>query len=366
MQPQSDQNLTELVEFLNKTHLTTSNLALRRHSLFEQPKRITIIGGTGFVGKALAKQLSKLGYRLSIVARNTRRAYEIMQFGEIGQIECVSANILRRHTITSLIQGSSAVIFAANGSSASGPNSYSRVNIIGAGQVAEIANKLGIDFIYFSALQNTKSQTNPVATSKALGEEAVRSVHKNPIILRPSLVFGAGDQLFTSIANIARFLPSMPAFADNSVKIQPVYVGDIAAFTAWLFQSDLIKNINQATHFELGGPTVLTPNEIIATILNVIKRPKTIINLNCKGKASINKLMILAQRILLGSQGLSSANIQALSSNSTVSEQATAHSRTCQAALLEPHSLAVTAPSYLWRFRPYGQFAANTTPDWSR
>lgn len=366
MQPQSSENLQSIIKLLNSTKFTPNSIESRRKALFEQPKLVTIIGGTGFIGKAIAKKLCNLGYRVAIIARNTRRAYELMQFGDVGQVQCVSANILRRSTITSLIQGSAAVIFAANGSSSHGANSYHKVNVEGAKFVAEIAQKLGIGFIYFSSLQQAECNANAQAIAKAFGEDAVRHAHNSPIILRPSLVFGPGDKTFTHLANLARFTTSLPVFGNKDIRHQPIYVGDIANFIAWLLESDLLNNVIDATCFELGGPEKLTQEEIIQTIAKTIKRPRKVKHLTQQSSAMLSALLSFTQNIPFCTQLLNRADVQALSMPSMVSIEAKKEGRILQAAQIEQHSLAAITPSYLWHLRPYGQFAEDTTPDWAR
>lgn len=366
MHPQSNENLQSIIELLNKANLAPNSIKARRKALFEQPKLITIIGGTGFIGKAIAKKLCTLGYRVAIVARNTRRAYELMQFGDVGQVQCISANILRRSIIASLIQDSAAVIFAANGSSSTGANSYHKVNVEGAKFVAEIAQKLGIGFIYFSSLQQAECNANAQAIAKSFGEDAVRHAHSKPVILRPSLVFGFGDKIFTHMANLARFSPSLPVFGNRDIRLQPIYVGDIANFTAWLLESDLLNNIIDAACFELGGPEKLTQEEIIQTLLTTIKRQRRIKHLTRQSSTILSALLGLTQKLPFSANLLTKADVHALSMPSMVSAEAKKEGRILQAAQIEQHSLAAIAPSYLWHLRPYGQFEEGTTPDWAR
>ena len=92
-------------------------------------------------------------------------------------------------------------------------------------------------------------------------------------ILRPSVVFGPDDLLFNRLARIAAMAPFMPVVGSGRAKVQPVFVGDVAAAAvAVLARPDTAKSV-----FELGGPRVYTYRELAALTLREIDRAKPII-----------------------------------------------------------------------------------------
>ena len=81
---------------------------------------------------------------------------------------------------------------------------------------------------HVSALGADEASDSLYAKTKAEGEKAVQAAFAGAVILRPSVVFGPEDEFFNRFAALARFLPFLPAFADGTAKLQPVYVSDIA------------------------------------------------------------------------------------------------------------------------------------------
>ena len=73
-------------------------------------------------------------------------------------------------------------------------------------------------------------------------------------ILRPSVMFGPGDATFTALAGLIRRSPIWPLFGRGGTRLQPVYVGDVAAAAVMALDHPRIAG----RVMELGGPDVLT------------------------------------------------------------------------------------------------------------
>lgn len=114
------------------------------------------------------------------------------------------------------------------------------------------------------------------ARTKLTAEKAFRTLHPTATIVRPSLVFGPGDQFFAvsfpevtvfwrvktdhpchrqRFAKLAKFLPFLPVFGGGKSRFQPVYVGDVAKAVEVVSRDD-IEVVNQVGGkiIEAGGP----------------------------------------------------------------------------------------------------------------
>jgi len=108
-----------------------------------------------------------------------------------------------------------------------------------------------------------------------LGEEAVRAAFPEATILRPSIVFGPEDDFFNRFARLARIAPALPLFGGGRTRFQPVYVGDVADAVMAALED---KSARGRT-YELGGPEVLSFEDILKLILKETNRCRCLVRL---------------------------------------------------------------------------------------
>jgi NADH dehydrogenase len=144
--------------------------------------------------------------------------------------------------------------------------------------------------------------------------------------------------------------PVMPVFGATT-KMQPVYVGDVAQAAADAVDG---KTKPGAT-YELGGPEVLTMNEIVDIILKTIERTRMTLPV----PMGIAKLKSYFLQFAPGDFKLTPDQVAMLRVDNVVSEAAKAAGLTLGGLGIAADSLEAIAPQYLWRFRATGQFAHN-------
>src|SRR3569833_221576 len=121
--------------------------------------------------------------------------------------------------------------------------------------------------LHVSAIGADANSTSRYGTSNAAGEQAVLEAVPNATIIRPSIVFGPEDHFTNRFASLARLLPVLPQVGAET-KLQPVYVGNVAAAVADAVDG---KTKPGAT-YEIGGPEVMTMRQAIELILKVADR----------------------------------------------------------------------------------------------
>jgi NADH dehydrogenase len=238
-------------------------------------KTVTVLGGSGFVGLAIVRALAKRGYLVKVAARRIELAEPAKTAGEVGQVMLIRANLRVPSSIARVIAGSDAVVNAAGIGWQRGRQRYQAVHAEGAKTVADACRGFGVKrLIHVSGIgADARSSRNPYILSKVAAEDAVVSGFSDATIVRPSVVFGPGDAMFTRMARIACMAPFLPVIGDGSAKVQPVFVGDVAQAVATL----LGKPETARSVFELGGPRVYTYREIAALVLHEIDRKKPIV-----------------------------------------------------------------------------------------
>ncbi|MEL7183341.1 MAG: complex I NDUFA9 subunit family protein, partial [Pseudomonadota bacterium] len=174
-------------------------------------KLVTIFGGSGFVGRYIARRLAKEGWRVRVAVRRPNEAGFVRVYGAVGQVEPVLANIRDDASVEAALTGADAVVNCVGILAESGKNRFDAVQAEGPGRVARIAATLGIPtMVQISAIGAHEDSESDYARTKAAGEAAVLEHVPDAVILRPSIVFGPEDQFFNRFAGMARLMPILP------------------------------------------------------------------------------------------------------------------------------------------------------------
>ncbi|MFK7938149.1 MAG: complex I NDUFA9 subunit family protein [Roseovarius sp.] len=314
-------------------------------------KLVTIYGGSGFVGRYIARRMAKQGWRVRVAVRRPNEAMHVKPYGVVGQVEPVFCNIRDDASVRAVMQGADAVVNCVGTFDKGGKNSFEAVQHQGAERIARIASELEVQhMVHLSAIGADKGSDSLYAQSKAKGEEGILEHMPHAVILRPSVIFGPEDQFFNRFAGLTRFGPVLPVVGADT-KFQTVYVDDVA-------QAAVKGVLGQAAPglYELGGPDVNTFRELMQQMLGVIRRRRLIVNI----PFPVARVMAVGMRVgEILSLGIIPAQITAdqvrsLRVDNVVSDGA----KTFADLGIRPTALEAILPDYLWRFRPAGQYAA--------
>lgn len=318
---------------------------------------VTVFGGSGFIGRYAARALVEKGWQVRAACRHVNTAHDVRLAGKPGWVDIIQANIRNRESIERALDGADAVVNLVGILFEKGPQSFDSVQDEGAGLLAEVAAEKGITrFVQVSALGADPESKSAYARTKAEGEAAVREALPSATILRPSVVFGPEDEFFNRFADLARFAPAMPAIGGGKSKFQPVYAGDVA---------DAIANAVDTPEtagktYELGGPRQYTLNEIYDVVLNTIDRRRFKLPLPFFAAKPIGYLSGAVWRYIppfcwgfLGDPPITGDQVELMKTDNVVSEGALT---LADLGVTELETVEAIVPSYLWRFRPYGEF----------
>jgi len=318
---------------------------------------VTIFGGSGFVGRYAARELVKKGWRVRVACRRVNLAGDVRLAGAPGWVDLVQANIRDRASIERALEGADAVVNLVGVLIEKGKQTFEATQAEGAALVAEVAAEKGITrFVHVSAIGADPESASVYAKTKGEGEAAVRAAIPDAILLRPSIVFGPEDGFFNKFAQMTRFAPLMPAIGGGKTKMQPVYAGDVAEAIA--VAVDTPETAGKT--YELGGPRVYTMNELYDHIFRTIDRPRFKISLPFFLAKPIGYLIGAVWRFIppfcwgfLGEPPVTGDQVELLKTDNVVADGALTI-RDLGVTSLE--SVEAITPTYLWRFRPYGEF----------
>lgn len=314
-------------------------------------KLVTIYGGSGFVGRYVAQKLAAKGWRVRVAVRRPNEAMFVKPYGVPGQVEPILCNIRDDSSVAAVMRGADAVVNCVGTFDRKGRNNFDAVQNEGAARVARTAAAQGVEtLVHISALGCDRDEESDYAASKRAGEAAILEAFPTAMIVRPSVIFGNEDGFFNRFAAMTRLGPVLPLFGGET-RFQPVYVEDVAAA--------MVIGVEGGAEgvYELGGPDVKTLRGWIDVMLASVKRRKLVLNL----PFWIGRLMAfgfdMMQAVTLGlvKNGiLTRDQVKQLRHDNVVSEDA----KGFDALGISPVAAEAVIDSYLWRFRPNGQYDA--------
>jgi uncharacterized protein YbjT (DUF2867 family) len=239
-------------------------------------RRVTVIGGAGFIGRYVVKRLAPRGTVIAVVSRHADAAGFLRPMGDVGQIALIDADLADERRLAAAIAGSDAVILSVGILYERGRQRFEAVHHQGPALVARLAAAAGVKrLIHLSAIGADRASPSAYGRSKAAGEAAVRAAFPEATILRPSVVFGPEDDFFNRLARLARVSPALPLFGGGRTRFQPVYVGDVAdAVIAALLRPEAPGRI-----YQLGGPRIYTFRELMELVLRQTQRRRLLVSM---------------------------------------------------------------------------------------
>lgn len=213
---------------------------------------ILMIGGTGFIGSAVARRLAAQGHVLCLPTRRRERAKHLTV---LPTVDVVEADVHDPEVLVSLMRGKDAVISMVGILR----GDFARAHAELPAKIAAAARSVGVRrIVHISALGAAADAPSAYLRSKAAGEAALQNSGLDVTLIRPSVVFGAGDRFLNLFAALQRCFPVLPLAAAQA-RMQPVWVEDVAQTVVLCVQR--AESVGRT--YELGGPRVYTLRELV-------------------------------------------------------------------------------------------------------
>lgn len=304
--------------------------------------RVTVFGGSGFVGRHLVRRLARAGATVTVAVRYPEGAQFLKPMGDVGQIAPVYASVTKPATIARAVEGADAVVNLV-GVLHQSDQSFAAAHVAGARNVAQAAAQAGItNLVQMSAIGASAESEASYARTKATGETAVRDAVPTAVILRPSVVFGPEDNFLNQFGAMSRIAPALPLIGGGKTLFQPVFVGDVAdAIMAAISREDAAGRT-----FELGGPRVMSFREILEFVVAQTGRFALLLPI----PFGVAKAMGMILQFL-PSPPLTLDQVRNLLNDNVVSDDADGFAAL---GITELEPIEAIAPAYLARFRKPG------------
>lgn len=235
------------------------------HSSNQQAaKRVTVFGGSGFVGRSIVQRLVEGGASVRVAARHPETVKDLLPRAIGDKLETVRVDIHDDGAVTAATRDTDAVINLVAILYEKGQQTFRSLHVDGARRIATAAKQAGASrLVQMSALGASATSPSAYARTKAAGEQAVREVFPDATVVRPSIVFGRDDDFFNRFAGMASISPALPLIGGGKSRFQPVFVEDVAA----AFAAILADPATAGKTYELGGPQVYTFRELMEILL---------------------------------------------------------------------------------------------------
>lgn len=315
-------------------------------------KLVTIFGGSGFVGRYIARRMAKEGWRVRVAVRRPNEALFVKPYGTPGQVEPMACNIRDDASVRSMVRGADAVVNCVGILNRSGKNTFDSVQSEGAARIARIvAAEAVANLVQISAIGADAESDSDYARSKAEGEAAVLAAFPTAVILRPSIIFGTEDQFFNRFAAMTRMGPVLPVVGAET-RFQPVHVDDVAAAAVKGVLGQAAPGV-----YELGGPEVDTFRGLMGRMLKVIQRRRAVVNVPFFLARIMGFGFDMVQAVTLGlieNKMITRDQVKNLARDNVVAPGAKGFADLG----ITPTAMDAVLPEYLWRYRASGQYAA--------
>lgn len=232
---------------------------------------ILLTGATGFVGRHLVRRLCDERRTVRVLVRPDQAA----RAKRNTDVEIAVGDVTDSGSLEKAMDGVETVIHLVSVIAERGEHTFATVNVAGTRTVVEEARKAGIRrLLYMSANGAADQPQFPYLWSKWRAEQEVLSSGLPFAILRPSLIFGEGDQFFNTLAMLVRFNPVVPVAGAGTSLFQPIWVEDVSTCLLTLVEDDSL--LGQA--YSVGGPERLSYDQMMQIVMRVLGKRRPLLH----------------------------------------------------------------------------------------
>ena len=305
----------------------------------------TILGGGGFIGRYLVRNLTKKNYRCLISTRKAFQKGYLKTQATPGAIELIDWNTNNFDKVKEAIKNSDIVINLIGILYETRKQKFNDIHVGIPDAISKVCAETGVKkFIHISAIGANEKSKSLYQKSKFYGEVKALNNFKNTVIIRPSVVCGTEDG-FTNLFSKLSFLPVIPV-ASIKYRFQPILVTDVADAIVRAIE---IKN-NEGKIYEIGGPKIISFGDMVKSIMKTLNKKRFVVDMPmplAKIQSSILSLLPIPP-ILTKDQCEILSEADNVVSNDHL---------TLEDLNIKPSDVEIAMKKWLWRFKEGGEFA---------
>ena len=228
---------------------------------------IAITGGTGFVGRHLARALTAKGHNVVLIARGVDKrdqsviSMDLARFAPIGTSD--------EEKLFAAFKDCDAVAHCAGINRELSAGDYQRVHVQGTQNVVNAAKKAGVKKVvlvsFFSARPNCRSGYHE---SKFAAEEIVRNSGLDYTVLKAGMIYGVGDHMLDHLSHVFYSFPLFGMVGFKKCYAAPLAIEDLVR----IMQAALVEGRLSRQTVAILGPERLTLEEAVRRVAAVVGR----------------------------------------------------------------------------------------------
>lgn len=234
---------------------------------------ILVTGGTGFVGRALVRQLVANGQRVRTLIRPSPRTPALPRG---VPVEVAVASLGDERGLRAALRGVDVIYHLAGAEHEGARGDVLGVDGRGTANLAQVAAEMRVRrFFYVSHLGADRSSYYPLLKVKGIAEEHIRRSGVPHTMFRTALLYGPEDHFTTSLARLVGMFPLLFLPRDGEVLIQPLWVEDLVTCLVWA--NDMPETVNQT--YDIGGAEYFSFRRVVEIVMETMARRRLLVSL---------------------------------------------------------------------------------------
>ncbi|HXY24860.1 MAG TPA: NAD(P)H-binding protein [Candidatus Acidoferrum sp.] len=229
--------------------------------------RVAITGGTGFVGRHLARELAARGDEVVLIARGKDLPDESIY--KLAGVRFLRSDLSDGEELARAFQGCDGVAHFAGINREIGAQTYQRVHIEGTKKVVEAARKAGVrKVVLLSFLRARPNCGSAYHESKWAAEEIVRASGMDYTIFKAGVIYGRGDHMLDHLSHALYTFPVFGLVGMKERPVRPLAVEDLVTAIFASFSDPRLANKTVS----IMGPEEMMLSEAVRRVGEVIER----------------------------------------------------------------------------------------------
>ena len=229
-----------------------------------KPKEILVFGASGQIGRHLLRKLTKNNFKVTVITRNIhRKGYILKSTGNAGWIEIIELKSFKHDELKELFKNKDICINLIGILNEKNESSFQKIHFLLPKKLAQLSKENNLkQFIQLSALGIEDALDSKYATSKLNGENEIKKILNNYVILKPSIIYSVDDKFSTMLMSMLKLFPIFPIYYQGRTNFYPIHVSDICEII-----ENIISNELKSETIECIGPEKISFKHILQKLI---------------------------------------------------------------------------------------------------